>query len=122
MGFTNEAAFYFSFLPETYEKYIVMLKSHHPKRTESLAEYYYRKNRHLLGKTKVVEFDLEQNKLRIVGQNAVSKAGEYLLVITKHPNYHLTSDADPKNIFDIEKYFEETTEDEGEGVYELVDV
>ena len=31
MGFTNEAAFYLSFLPETYEKYIVMLKSHHPK-------------------------------------------------------------------------------------------
>lgn len=29
MGFANEAAFYLSFLPETYEKYIVMLKSHH---------------------------------------------------------------------------------------------
>lgn len=40
MGFTNEAAFYLSFLPETYEKYIVMLKSHHPKRKESLADYH----------------------------------------------------------------------------------
>ena len=81
MGFTNEAAFYLSFLPETYEKYIVMLKSHHPKRTESLAEYYYRTNRHLLGKTKVAEFDPEQNELRIVGQNAVNKDGKYLSVI-----------------------------------------
>jgi len=34
MGFTNEAAFYLSFLPDSYEKYIVMLKSHHPKRNE----------------------------------------------------------------------------------------
>ena len=81
MGFTNEAAFYLSLLPETYEKYIVMLKSHHPKRTESLAEYYYRTNRHLLGKTKVAEFDPEQNELRIVGQNAVNKDGKYLSVI-----------------------------------------
>ena len=35
MGFTNEAAFYLSFLPDTYEKYIVLLNSHHPKRKES---------------------------------------------------------------------------------------
>ena len=84
IGFTNEAAFYLSFLPETYEKYIVMLKSHHPKRTESLAEYYYRTNRHLLGKTKVAEYDPEQNELRIVGQNAVSKAGDYLQVIREY--------------------------------------
>ena len=84
MGFTNEAAFYLSFLPETYEKYIVMLKSHHPKRKESLADYYYRTNRHLLGKTKVAEYDPEQNELRIVGQNAVSKDGKYLLVIREY--------------------------------------
>ena len=42
MGFTNEAAFYLSFLPNTYEKYIVMLYSFHEKRQETLAEYYYR--------------------------------------------------------------------------------
>ena len=32
MGFVNEAAFYLSFLPDSYEKYIVMLRSFHPKR------------------------------------------------------------------------------------------
>ena len=53
MGFTNEAAFYLSFLPESYEKYIVMLYAIHEKRNESLAEYYYRMNKHLLGNTKV---------------------------------------------------------------------
>ncbi len=66
MGFCNEAAFYLSFLPDTYEKYIVMLYSFHDKRKETLAEYYYRTNRHLLGKIKVAEFDPEKNTLRII--------------------------------------------------------
>ncbi len=66
MGFTNEAAFYLSFLPKSYDKYIVMLKSHHPKRQESLAEYYYRTNKHLIGQIKVAEYDPETNELRIV--------------------------------------------------------
>jgi len=69
MGFTNEAAFYLSFLPDTYEKYIVLLKSCHPKRKESLAEYYYRTNKHLLGRIIVAEFDPANNTFRVVGQN-----------------------------------------------------
>ncbi len=69
MGFTNEAAFYLSFLPDDYEKYIVMLKSNHTKRKESLAEYYFRTNRHLLGKTIVAEYDPSADELRIVGKN-----------------------------------------------------
>ena len=81
MGFTNEAAFYLTFLPNSYEKYIVMLKSHHPKRSESLAEYYFRTNHHLLGKIIVAEYDPDQNELRIVGQNDFIKDGNYLEVI-----------------------------------------
>lgn len=81
MGFTNEAAFYLSFLPDSYEKYIVMLKSHHPKRNESLAEYYFRTNHHLIGKIKVAEYDPEKNELRIVGQNDFGKDGTYLETI-----------------------------------------
>lgn len=68
MGFTNEAAFYLSFLPDSYDKYIVMLYSVHNKRHETLAEYYYRTYHHLLGKIKVAEFDPENNKMRIVGE------------------------------------------------------
>lgn len=84
MAFANEAAFYLSFLPDTYEKYIVLLKSFHPKRNESLAEYYYRTNRHLLGKIKVAEYDPDQKELHIVGQNILSKADNYLMVIRNY--------------------------------------
>lgn len=66
MGFTNEAAFYLRILPDSYEKYIVMLKAHHQKRQESLAEYYYRMNNHLLGKIKVAEYDPVSNDFRVL--------------------------------------------------------
>ena len=69
MGFVNEAAFYLSFLAEEYDKYIVMLRSFHVKRKESLAEYYFRTNRHLLGTIKVAEYDPITKELRVVGAN-----------------------------------------------------
>ena len=69
MGFTNEAAFYLSFLPGDTERIIVMLHAKHSKRNETLAEYYFRTNRHLLGRIKVYEFDLQTKKMRFVGQN-----------------------------------------------------
>lgn len=65
MGFTNEAAFYLRLLPDSYEKYIVMLETYHTKRQESLAEYYYRMNNHLLGKVKIAEYDPESADFRI---------------------------------------------------------
>ena len=66
MGFTNEAAFYLRLLPDNYVKYIVMLKANHSKRQESLAEYYYRINNHLLGKIKIAEYDPGEGELRII--------------------------------------------------------
>ena len=69
MGFCNEAAFYLSLLPNTYEKYIVMLESTHPKHSETLAEYYYRMNRHLLGNTKVAEFNPKTGNFRVIEDN-----------------------------------------------------
>ena len=66
MGFTNEAAFYLRLLPDNYEKYIVMLENHHPKRQDSLAEYYYRTNRHLLGKIMIAEYNPEKSDFRII--------------------------------------------------------
>lgn len=67
MGFANEAAFYLSFLSDRYEKYIVMLYATHEKRNESLAEYYYLMNKHLLGTTKVAEYNPDTNAFKIVG-------------------------------------------------------
>lgn len=37
-----------------------MLKATHPQKTETLAEYYYRINKHLLGDIKVDEYDPER--------------------------------------------------------------
>ena len=63
---TNEAAFFLSFLPDDYDKYIVMLHSHHKKKHESLAEYYFRTYNHLVGRIKVAEYDPETDELRII--------------------------------------------------------
>ena len=69
MGFCNEAAFYLSFLSNEYEKYIVLLYSWNERRNETLAEYYFRTNNHLLGKTKIAEYNPKDNKLRIIGSS-----------------------------------------------------
>lgn len=68
MGFTNEATLYLSLLPDTYEKYIVMLYSYNAKRGETLAEYYYRTNNHLLGEIKIAEYNPETNELRVISE------------------------------------------------------
>lgn len=44
----NEAIFYLSFLPRDVVRFVVMRRAVHPKRKETLAEYYYRTYRHLL--------------------------------------------------------------------------
>lgn len=69
MGFVNEAAFYLSFLDSSIDRSIVMAKSTHPKRTETLAEYYFRTNRHLLGDIKILEYDAATDSMRLIGQN-----------------------------------------------------
>ena len=69
MGFVNEAAFYLSFLDSSIDRSIVMAKSTHPKRTETLAEYYFRTNRHLLGDIKILEYDAKNDSMRLIGQN-----------------------------------------------------
>ena len=66
MGFCNEAAFYLHLLDNSYDKYIVMLYAVHPKRSETLAEYYYRTNKHLLGKTRIAEFNPNTKTMRVL--------------------------------------------------------
>lgn len=65
----NEAVLYLRLLQGNYEKFIVMYNAHHPKKRESLADYYYRMNNHLLGKVILAEYDPDQNVFRIIGQN-----------------------------------------------------
>ena len=69
MGTLNEAAFYLSFLPKNTDKYIVMSRAKHEKRKETLAEYYFRTYRHLLGDIKVFEYDMYTGEMFCVGEN-----------------------------------------------------
>ncbi len=66
IGFINEAVFYLSLLNETKEKYVVMLKSNTSNRSETLAAYYYRTNKHLLGDIIIAEFNPISNEMLIL--------------------------------------------------------
>lgn len=57
MAFTNEAVFYLLHLPATIKRFVVMRKDVSPKRGETLATYYLRTNRHLLGGIGLIEVD-----------------------------------------------------------------
>lgn len=61
----NEVLFYMSFLPEDVTKILCIKKSTHPKKTETLAEYYYRIDGHLLRDVKIFEAD-EFGNLRVI--------------------------------------------------------
>ena len=63
MGFENEGVFYLSFIHAA-TTVVVLKKSVHAKRTETLAEYYFKTNKHLLGLTIVLEYDVEQSIMR----------------------------------------------------------
>ena len=66
MGTMNEAAFYMSLLPPMYKKLIVMLESKSEKRKETLAQYYMRTYKHLLGDIVVAEFDPESERMNFL--------------------------------------------------------
>jgi len=64
MAFINEAVLYFSHAPIEAKKIIVLREDHHPKRKESLAEYYVKKNYHLLNGISVMELDIDRMILK----------------------------------------------------------
>ena len=64
MGFVNEAVFYLLFLSPEIVRFVVMRKDIHPRRGESLADYYYRTYHHLLNGVLILEVDTESGKLR----------------------------------------------------------
>jgi len=67
MGFINEAVFYLSYLPRETRRFVVMRRDVDTRHGESLAEYYYRMNRHLLNGVFIVELDLETETVRRFG-------------------------------------------------------
>lgn len=67
MGFVNEAVFFLSFLSPSMVRFIVMRKDLHPKRRETVADFYYRTYRHLLNGVLIIEVDVESGTLRKIG-------------------------------------------------------
>ena len=61
----NEALFYMSYLPDDVTKILCIKKATHPKRTETLAEYYLRIDGHLFRDVKIYEAD-EFGNLKII--------------------------------------------------------
>ena len=64
MAFLNQAVLYLSHISKEAIKIIVLRKDRHPKRKESLAEYYIRTYSHLLEEICVMEFDVDKMEIR----------------------------------------------------------
>lgn len=58
MGHNNEAIFYLTLIPNPGDRYLALPKATHSRRNETLAQYYWRTYRHLLGEVKVLEVDV----------------------------------------------------------------
>jgi hypothetical protein len=67
MGFINEAVFYLQHIPENIKRFVVLRRDVDEKHRESLADFYYRTNRHLLNGIFIVEIDVKTKTVRTLG-------------------------------------------------------
>ena len=67
LGFLNQSVLYASLLPNGVKRVIAMKRALHTKRTETLAEYYYRTYQHLLSGIVLLEIDTESNTVKSIG-------------------------------------------------------
>ena len=65
LAFLNQAAYYLNFLPKDTTK-IILMKQTMPLREETLAEYYYRINHHLLQGIHVYEMDENSMEMKYI--------------------------------------------------------
>ena len=68
MAFLNEAVFYLQHLKNTQNRFLVLRKDIHERHVETLAEYYYRINRHLLNGVFSIEIDIANNSVKTIGR------------------------------------------------------
>jgi len=66
MATLNEAVLYFKLLPDAWTKVIVMKKAVHPKRNETLAEYYFRRYGFVLEGITLIEIDEDTSTIKII--------------------------------------------------------
>lgn len=69
LGFINEAVFYLQHLPTEKKRFVVLRKDVHARHRESIAEYYYRTNKHLLNGIFIIEIDLVTGKVLEFGRS-----------------------------------------------------
>lgn len=63
----DQAMFYFLLAPKDFRKIFVVLKNEHPKRTETLAEYYVRLKSHLIpNDVEIWELDIESEDFKVL--------------------------------------------------------
>lgn len=62
---TREALLYLQWLPAAWSKAIAMMRSTRSKNPESLAEYFVRLNRHLLGEVAVIELSDGESRVLV---------------------------------------------------------
>ena len=67
MGFINEAVFYLQHILSDKFRFVVLRRDVGNNRIESLADYYYRTNNHLLNGVFVIEIDVLTKSVRILG-------------------------------------------------------
>jgi hypothetical protein len=67
IGFINEDVFYLQHIPSDKYRFVVLRRDVDYKHTETLADYYYRTNRHLLNGVHVIEIDVLAKSVRILG-------------------------------------------------------
>lgn len=63
----NEAVFYLSLLSTESYRFVTMRRDIRPGSGESLASYYWRTNRHLLGGVDILEIDAESGAVEVIG-------------------------------------------------------
>jgi len=66
MATLNEAVLYFKLLPDAWTKVIVMKKAVHPKRNETLADYYFRRYGFVLEGITLIEIDEDASTIKII--------------------------------------------------------
>jgi hypothetical protein len=67
LAFLNQSVLYALLLPDDVKKVIAIKKAQHPRRAETLAEYYYRTYRHLLSGITLLEIDTNLNIIKCIG-------------------------------------------------------
>jgi len=70
MTSVNQAVFYLTFVSDAKYRFVVMKRDTHPRRQETLAEYYYRTYRHLLGEIFIIEIDITTKAVKEFGKSS----------------------------------------------------